>query len=199
MISLQDLLSRVDQKPGSETIAARHLSAAIGSFERLTGKLWNRRTGVQREVDLGMNAHRRNDPIFIEEPNTTITALEEWDAGFDPSVSAEFDEVTGVGAWRQLRKGEDIVEVLGVSHSWSRFVRLTYSCGYDTADESIPEHRMDIVEAVVSQAEFTLRRFTGDPMLFRSRSVEGSSVDYLPGAYHPLFYEAVKHHQGKLL
>lgn len=202
MISLQDLLTRIDRGPGNEARAKQHLDAAIATFERRTGKRWRRATGLTREVDVPPEASYRRGPLFIEEPNALVTSVEEWyggpsDAGVDELV--EYVPATGVGSWRQVAKDTSIVQVIPVGHYWAEHVRLTYSCGYDSDANPLPAEYDDVREAIVSQAEFVMRRFSGEAGIFQTRTTEGATVNYLRGVLHPLFQEAVEQHQGKLL
>lgn len=154
MITTADVRNRIAVDPSVEsTHIAPLIASAVTMFERMTGRLWLRRTGYQAHILVAEPGVQRT--IWLPLYPITSLAIVEWDE--DQRVD---DAETVDAADYDLQA--DIGSVRRVSGFWSKHVRATITGGYADAASlrAIPE-MADIPDALVEQVAFQYERNSG--------------------------------------
>jgi hypothetical protein len=191
----------VGASAGAEQTVRREFDAVVRTFERRTGRLWARRTGHVREFFIPRILPQRRGSLFIEEPNVSVTLIEQWwDSPDDRVALALFDETTGTGEYRLRINGPHVVEIVTEDWVWRPNVRVTFDCGYSaTGASALPDELADVRAAIKAQTAFQLARNSKDFISVSSRTLQGSTTTLLDGPHHPTFLAAIEDHRAVLL
>ena len=191
MITTADVRNRIAVDPAVEsTHIAPLIASAVTLFERMTGRLWLRRTDYQATLRVAEPGVQRTVwlPLY---PVETVSIVE-WD---DDQRVTDADAVDATDYDLQA----DIGSVRRVSGFWSRHVRATITGGYASAAalRAIPE-MADIPDALVEQVAFVYERTTGGrrvaASVFGNRG--GGGATFIESNNSPIFEQCVAAHRS---
>ena len=176
IVSTQQLRSVTEQGINAEEdILFRLADAAEKIFERETGLRWSAQSGVVITTKVSPGRIRSGRLPVPVAALSAVTKLE---------VKDVFDS-----EWREISASSYQVD-LESSQVWCRYLepqaRITCSGGY--AEGEAPA---DIVNAILAQVVFWLKRLSQENIAVISKGVADSTTTMLPPAEHPLFRRTV--------
>lgn len=193
MITLEDVRDEEQFAPGDEGKVQRIIDRTIALWETQTGRLWKRRTCHTQLWTLRTPEKRSARNLWTKlRPIETMT-LKEWQIN---EAESSADLLAPNGDDYQLLGDEGKIIRVGAA-AWGEFVKAEYTGGYiDSHQKSPPIGAAvvpdDVVEALVIQVIFRMRRHRGDRLIMSSQAFEAGSTNFLSADQHPIFKQAVK-------
>lgn len=159
----------------SELEALRDMVLAM--WEQVTGRPWTRKVGHVETIVRELDQQTLVDLSLL--PIETITKVEE---RVDPAVATW---TTVAATEYELFYGRALERLTGY---WAKRVRVTYTGGYATEPTGLQQAcPPDVLRALLTQAQFTLQRLTGDRVALKSQAFEAGSTSFEKADFHPLF------------
>lgn len=173
MITIEELREHVRVNPEDDHELALIRSAVIGLWERLTGGLWDAKTGDI--VTLRVSSTRQVSLWLPRRPITELTTVQERDVG---ETSWTTLETTAF-----FLTNENTGEVERIGRYWKQHVKITYSAGYD--ETTAPA---EVRNALFLQARFMVERYDGEKLTVRGQNIGKGQVTFLESSdAHPHF------------
>lgn len=191
MITVADVRNRIAVDPKVEsTQIAPMIASAVTLFERMTGRLWLKRTDYEARIRVSEPGVQRT--IWLPLYPVDSMVLSEWD-----DDQREADAVVVDATEYDLQA--DIGSVRRINEAWSMRVKAVINGGYENAAalRAIPE-MADIPEALVEQVAFMYERTTGGrravTSVFGNRG--GGGATFIQGTNSPIFEQCVRAHRA---
>lgn len=193
MITLEDIRAEQAFSPSQEPRVARIIKGTIALWERQSGRLWNRRTSYDQLWTLRTPNQRRSSQLFTKLKPIEALTLIEWDLNQDEAQAAMLNPD---GDDYQLIADQGKV-IRSDSAPWRYFVKATYDGGYIDGHQASPPIGAavvpdDVLEALIIQVVFSLRRHDGDKVVMAEQAFEAGTARYLSADVHPVFLKAAK-------
>ena len=177
MISKNELRQFLDLRADDDLQVSALRLAVIEAFEATTGGLWNARTWHVEERELATD---RISTVFTRlRPITSMTTVEH--RRRSETTFAEL--LASANAFFVV--GDNRVQV--TSGYFRPIVRLTYDGGW--TDLTSPA---DVRMALKIQAQFILKRHSGDKAITTSQGLEGATTSFMAASLHPEFKRVTK-------
>jgi len=184
VIPLAILRSKLAVKADQDQLVEMLRDTVVAQWESATGGLWNRRDDYEQLIVRESWDDRR---VWL-----TLCPVEE--------VTLVEERETASNDWVALDAANYELESFGLKSAsivkdsaLLRYVRVTYTGGFvAVVDGSKAVTPADVAQALYTQAQFLVRRFSDDLVALKAQNIEGGAGTFEQADYHPLFVVASK-------
>jgi hypothetical protein len=186
MIDISRVRALIKDKTLDPSLLELKLNSAIATFKNLTNREWSLVTGKEERWLLDVTKRPVDTTIWTKYFPISTIVLEEWDFNEAESAAEEIDE-------EYLNIDNERGRIIRNDGFYLPFVKATVSGGL--TNDQIWSDFPDIVEAIILQVNFSIKRDNEENIAINSQGFEGGQTNLRTSEYLPKFLKVVSRHK----